>query len=353
MRDDHSSAAPRFTVGGYLRDRWLALVLGVVCAAGLYGMGMTMGVGMQGGIALGAFVLVCLIVALVYGYARRARFWRSVTALRDEAASTCEVLPLLGEPAFLEGQLAYEALERTADLANIELTAAQRASGEYCEYVELWIHEAKTPVAAAKLVLARMSGPEADALARELERVDVQIDQALYYARSTALQKDYAIREVPLAAAAREACKRQARFLIEKQAIPHVEVPDDMTVLSDEPWLVFMLGQVVANAAQYGASSIVFTAREEASGTPHGRTVLEVRDDGCGISAADMPRIFDRGFTGTNGRHSGTATGMGLYLISLMCARLGLGITLASEEGTGTRAIFAFPHNRATLPTPK
>lgn len=346
MRDEYRTSAPRFSLGRYARDQWAPLLIGAVCLLGLYGMCATMGVSAQGCAAVAVFVALCMAAAFGFDYARRVRFWRSVGSLCDDASRACEVLTLVDEPAFLEGQLAYSALERTADLANAELTEAQRDAGSYREYIELWIHEAKTPVAAAKLVLARMGGPEADALARELERVDAQIDQALYYARSTSLQNDYAIREVPLAAAAREACKRQARFLIEKQAIPHIGIPEELTVLSDEPWLVFMLGQAVANAAQYGASTITFTATEEQLGTPHGRTVLEVRDDGCGISEADMPRVFERGFTGTNGRHSGTATGMGLYLLSQMCARLGLGITLASEEGTGTRLLLAFPHHR-------
>lgn len=146
-----------------------------------------------------------------------------------------------------------------------------------------------------------------------------------------------------LADAAREACKRQARFLIEVQAIPQVDISPELRVLSDEPWLVFMLSQVVANAAQYGARTITFTARVEEPDTPRGRTVLEVRDDGCGISEADMPRIFDRGFTGSNGRARGTATGMGLYLVALAGSRLGLSVSAASETGVGTRMIFRIP----------
>ena len=117
-------------------------------------------------------------------------------------------------------------------------------------------------------------------------------------------------------------------------------------MLADEPWLVFMLSQVISNAAKYGARTVTFTAREEEPETPRGRTVLEVRDDGCGIPAADVPRVFDRGFTGSAGRAQGSATGMGLYLVAVMCAQMGLGVGIASEEGTGTRVIFTFPHDR-------
>ncbi|WP_241157053.1 sensor histidine kinase [Adlercreutzia sp. ZJ304] len=347
--DEDFSIQPSFSVGRYLRDRWLALIIGCVCVLGVYGMCATLGVGFQACIAVSVFILLCICLLLVCEYVRRARYWRSVCKMNEDIRHTCEVTSLIKEPSFLEGRLSYAALERLSDLSNTELTLAQRSSTEYREYIELWIHEAKTPIAAAKLILDRMGGADADALSRELERVGNQIDQALYYARSTALNKDYSIRQVSLAHAAREACKRQARFLIEKQTIPSIDISDDVQVLSDEPWLVFMLGQILANAAQYGASSVSFTATEEAANTPHGRTVLEVRDNGCGISAADMPRVFDRGFTGSNGRESGSATGMGLYLVSLMCARLSLGVSLASEEGVGTRVMLSFPHDRRRL----
>ncbi len=349
-RSERSEEAGAFTPLGYLGDRSLLILLGVGCAAGVFAMAMTLGIGFDGSVTISAFVLICLCLGLGIDYLRRVRFWRSVEEVGTPELSACESATLLTEPRFLEGRIAQDAIDRLAAQANHELADAQMDANAYREYIELWIHETKTPIAAAKLILDRLQGPDADKLSRELERMEVQIDQALYYARSTSVQKDYAIRSIPLANAAREACKRQARFLIEVQAIPQVDIPPDLHVLSDEPWLVFMLSQVVANAAQYGARTITFTAHVEEPNTPRGRTVLEVRDDGCGITEADMPRIFDRGFTGSNGRARGTATGMGLYLVALMSSRLGLSVSAASEQGAGTRLIFAFPHDRSRLP---
>ena len=117
-------------------------------------------------------------------------------------------------------------------------------------------------------------------------------------------------------------------------------------MFADASWLSFVLGQVVVNAAKYGATAVRFTAREEGTGTSAARTVLEIADNGRGIPAADVPRVFDRGFTGENGRDQGSATGMGLYLVATLCEKMGLGVGLASEEGTGTRVMLAFPHDR-------
>lgn len=183
-------------------------------------------------------------------------------------------------------------------------------------------------------------------MARELERIEAQVDQALYYARSTSVERDYAIREINLASAAREACKRHSRFLIEKGCVPTFDIPDTMTVLADEPWLVFILGQVVTNAAKYGAGALIFTAREEEAGTSRGRTVLEVRDNGCGIPAGRRaPRLRARIHRPGRPR-PWFGHGMGLYLVASLCASMGLHVGLASEEGTGTRVILTFPHDR-------
>ena len=346
----HAEGAESFTPTGYLRDHGPIILLGTGCIAGVFAMAVTLGIGIDASVTLSTFVLICLCLGLIVDYLRRARFWTSVEEVGTPELSACESVTLVADPRFLEGRLAQDAIDRLSAQASRELTQAQADADAYREYIELWIHETKTPIAAAKLILDRLEGPDAYKLSRELERMEVQVDQALYYARSTSLQKDYAIRSISLADAAREACKRQARFLIEVQAIPQVDIPPELRVLSDEPWLVFMLSQVVANAAQYGARTITFTARVEEPDTPRGCTVLEVRDDGCGISDADMPRIFDRGFTGSNGRARGTATGMGLYLVALMSSRLGLSVSAASETGVGTRMIFGFPHDRSRLP---
>lgn len=142
----------------------------------------------------------------------------------------------------------------------------------------------------------------------------------MYYARSTSLTNDYVIRSLPLAAVCREAVKRNARLLIEQGVAPQVKVDGDVVVQSDEPWLLFILGQLLTNAAQYGAKTVVLSSKEVEPGTPRGHTRLEVRDDGWGIPAQDVPRVFERGFTGGNGRSRGGATGMGLYLIAMMAS---------------------------------
>ena len=344
----HTANAPiaAFTPASYVRDNVIGLAAFLLALASTVLILPALGVNSSGVLLVADILTLIALGAGFLDYRRKAAFYHELHHLTEQLRQACVLPSLIAEPPFLEGEIAYDVARRLSQLSAEETAALRDDAAAYRRYVELWIHEIKTPIAAIKLMLANNPGPESAKVARELERIEAQVDQALYYARSTSVERDYAIREVNLADAAREACKRHSRFLIEKGCTPAFDIPDALTVLADEPWLVFILGQVVTNAAKYGATTLAFTVREKEPGTPRGRTVLEVRDNGCGIPAADVPRVFERGFTGQVGRAHGSATGMGLYLVASLCASMGLHVGLASEEGTGTRVILTFPHDR-------
>lgn len=336
----------RFSLHSYLRDKWLQIALATLGISGLALMLSVMGLSTNSIACAATFSAFVCCGAFAVDFVRRRAFWQQMYQAANASTRIGDLFAFVEEPAFLEGELAYDTLETLAALANRELSQAQSDAQAHREYIELWIHETKIPLAAAKLITGRTSGDESASLSSQIEKIEAQIEQALYCARSTTVANDYEIREVFLAKACREACKRHARFLIDHRCSPSFEIPESTKVLADEPWLLFMLGQVAANSAKYGASQIVFSAASKNEGTPRGHTLLTVSDNGCGIAAADVPRVFERGFTGTNGRTSATATGMGLYLVARMCESLGVGVQIASEEGTGTRVTFSFPHNR-------
>lgn len=334
-----------FTPATYVRDNVIGLAAFLLVLISTVLILPVLGVNSAGVLLVADILTFVALGAGFLDYRRKAVFYHELRHLTEQLRQACVLPSLIAEPSFLDGKITYDVSCRLAQLSAEETEALRDDAAAYRRYVELWIHEIKTPIAAIKLMLANHPGPESAKVARELERIEAQVDQALYYARSTSVERDYAIREVNLAATAREACKRHGRFLIEKGCTPAFDIPENMTVLADEPWLVFILGQVIVNAAKYGATAISFTAREEEPGTSRGRTVLQVRDNGCGIPATDVPRVFERGFTGQVGRAHGSATGMGLYLVASLCASMGLHVGLASEEGVGTRIILTFPHD--------
>lgn len=330
----------------YLRDRAPIIFLGIACCLGVGGMLAVLGVGADASLFVPFFVAVCWVIALVVDYARRHRFYAELVRTASDLDQTYYASELVEKPTFLEGVLTHEALEAVGKAAADDVNDSRQQAQAYRDYIELWIHEIKTPIAAAGLMASSLHGVEASRLKGELDRIEGYVEQALFFARSTSLTQDYAIREAPLADVVREACKKHARFLIEQGAVPVVDVAEDVWVFADVKWLAFVVGQLVVNAAKYGAHEVRFTAHEEHTQTGGTLTVLEVADDGWGIPAADVPRVFDRGFTGQNGRASGSSTGMGLYLVATLCEKMGLGVGLASEEGVGTRVTIAFSHDR-------
>lgn len=213
---------------------------------------------------------------------------------------------------------------------------ACREKEEYCDYVEGWIHEMKTPLTACSLILS--NGGDVRKLRRELKRADNLTESILYYARLRTLEKDVKIREFSAAAVIGEAIQSQTELLIGAKI--SVETKGDFLVRSDEKSLCFILKQLLINCSQYCRGCQVHIQAK--SGT------ISVRDNGPGIPAHELPRVTERGFTGSPGRteaHRSPApasTGMGLYIVSGLCRRLGISLKVESREGEFTCVSLSF-----------
>ena len=224
-----------FTPATYVRDNVIGLAAFLLALASTVLILPALGVNSAGTLLVADVLTLIALGAGFLDYRRKAAFYHELHHLTGQLRQACVLPSLIAEPPFLDGKIAYDTASRLAQLSAEETAALRDNEAAYRRYVELWIHEIKTPIAAIKLMLANNPGPESAKVARELERIEAQVDQALYYARSTSVERDYAIREVNLADAAREACKRHSRFLIEKGCTPAFDIPDAMTVLADEP----------------------------------------------------------------------------------------------------------------------
>lgn len=335
--------------GTFLRDKIAVVAIALLVIAFITFLLVILGVTIDAIVLIDSTLAACVVLALVLEYRRRASFWKDVETAIEALDRTRYIGDLVDEPSFSEGRLALDAMLALTQLNKDELGELRTQNHDRAQYTELWVHEVKTPLAAAKLVLDRMHGPDVAKLKIELERIEGLVEQALFAARSDTLVNDYLIREVRLADAVGEACKSNMCYLASCGVTLNMQVDPQVTVMADRTWLAFILNQLITNAAKYDASTITFTTYEEGNEGPHACTVLELRDDGCGIPAADVPRVFDRGFTGEVGRAHGSATGMGLFLVARMCAQMGLDVLLASEESIGTRVQIKFPHDRRRM----
>lgn len=231
-------------------------------------------------------------------------------------------------------------LLRRSGKAMIEaVSQAQAAQREYREYVERWVHEIKTPITAAGLICREAAPGTRQRLAPELGRIEAHVERALFYARAETPEKDFLIRRVRLSDIAAQTLQAHKALLLQSGVRVDTEGLET-EVCTDEKWAAFILGQLLQNAARYRGEAPVVTLSARSLG---GQVRLTVRDNGIGIPAHELPRIFDRGFTGSNGRLRGGSTGMGLYLCRRLAESLELDLRITSEEGSGTSADLTFP----------
>lgn len=333
--------------GAYLADRLAPLVVGAVALAfcalvmTVYGLDAAAVAFVCGVLALAA------VTALVLDWLHRRAFYQRLEDALSSLDETYLATELIERPAFLEGQLFYDALDRESKAMRDRIASARRRQREYREYVETWVHEVKTPIAAARLVARNNPSPATESMDAELDQIEGYVEQALYYSRGTLLDRDFQIRQVSLADVVRDALRHKARALIGAHVAPELGELD-FTVRADPKWLSFVIGQVLVNAAKYrgekdGPGRVRIWAERRETGLDAWETVLAIADDGVGIPAADVGRVFDKGFTGENGRRFARSTGMGLYLVRELCDKMGVGAWLESVEGEGTTVFLGFP----------
>ena len=196
------------------------------------------------------------------------------------------------------------------------------------DYYTLWAHQIKTPIASMRLSLQQEDTPKARQLLQELSRAEQYVGMVMVYLRLTDGGSDFVLRTCDLDAIVRQAVRRFAGEFITRKLKLCYE-PLNAACVTDEKWLLFVVEQVLSNALKYTREGSITITME------HPKTLV-IRDTGIGIAPEDLPRIFEKGYTGLNGRTDRKATGLGLYLCRRVCENLGIGLRAESTPGTGT-----------------
>ena len=261
------------------------------------------------------------LAALAVGFLRALRMHKLISGLREmdtelpevrdvEAADYREIVRLLREQN-------REARTRT----ETEMSAMM-------DYYTLWAHQIKTPIASMRLRLQEEDTPQARTLLADLGRIERYVSMVLTYLRLEGSSTDYVIRETDLDSVLRPVFKQFAgEFISRKLKLDYT--PVSKRVLTDEKWLSFVIEQLLSNALKYTPAGSVSVYLEEPA-------VLCVRDTGIGIAPEDLPRVFERSYTGLTGRADKRASGLGLSLCKQVCDRLGHGLTIESAPDRGT-----------------
>lgn len=323
----------------YCRDKSMLVMFQLLCLMGLMAFLYATGYPSSCQLIILVSWLLVFLVWFFTEYFRRRRYFSRIEEILEQADAKYLLGELMPQSFSLEDRLYRDMIRRSNKSAIEKIRAVEDARQEYREYIESWVHEVKAPIADICLLCEKRKDGTARRILQENIKIENYVDMALFYARSDEVYKDYLIKETSLQPTAEDVLRKNKHYLIENRMQATVDCPD--TVYTDVKWIAFILNQVVLNAVKYrrdeGPKLSIHTSRAERS------VRLTVADNGCGIPEEELPRIFDKGFTGTNGRNGAHATGMGLYLCRKLCVKLGIQIRAESTVGSGTRISLEFP----------
>lgn len=284
---------------------------------------------------------------LIWDFFRKRKFYDMLVTQVEQLDQKYLVLEMLTKPEFYEGEIVYQELYETHKSMAENVSNYKRSIDDFKDYIEMWIHEVKIPIASLVLMCHNHKAKEATVihadetaeewdmrkLYEQVRRLDSMIDQVLYYVRAEHAEKDYLIKEVSLKELVKRVALHNKDNLLENRVDLSVDV--DGTVTTDAKWLEFILNQLLNNSMKYRREDVqpeihIYTEMQKDSAR------LIVKDNGVGVSPADLPRVFDKSFTGENGRIKAKSTGMGLYIAKKLCSQLGHKIEIESVVWEGT-----------------
>ena len=272
--------------------------------------------------------LLCAVGGVVCALPGYLQYRRRYKAAELALQGLPEAVDRLRAPSGAVEEAYDAALRRLCAMLAKSETDRQRQRIENADYFTMWIHQIKTPIAAMQLILREQDDVRSRELLAELFRIDQYAEMALTYARLESPTTDLVLRRCAVEPIVRSVVRQYAGQFVRRHIALRCEI-EPVCALTDEKWLAFILGQLLSNAVKYTENGTV-TVRVTKE------LVLSVSDTGIGIAPEDLPRIFEKGFTGYNGRAGRKSTGLGMYLSRCAAEKLGHRISVQSAPGQGT-----------------
>ena len=286
--------------------------------------------------------IICGISIITISYIKKNSFYKNYLSNLEKLSKKYLILETIPEPNTYEEKILVNSLYDINKSMIENINEYQRSTIEFKEFVELWIHEVKIPISSLILKCHNNKEKYDKSFLSLIRRLDNQIDEVLYYVRSENTEKDFAIAEVSLKEVIRNVGLKNKDDLLESN-IDFITDLKDLKISTDKKWLEFIINQIINNSIKYKKdkdSYIKISAFEQSE-----KKVLEIYDNGIGIPSKDLKRVFDKSFTGSNGREKVKSTGMGLYIVKKLCDKLGHNIKIESKEKEYTKVIIEFGKN--------
>ena len=330
----------------FLKDKILLIILSLFGIATIETLLLAykLGIGIRIYICIAPIIL--LVISIIVEYENRKKFYNNLNQNMNELEDKYLIAEVTETPDFIEGIILKETMQETERSMIEKINKYKNLQEEYTEYIELWIHEIKTPIAAGKMIIENNKTEFTKSIEEELDKIENYTEQALFYARSNTVEKDYCITKSSLKEIINLSVMKNKSGLLSNRI--NIKLDDlDKIVYTDSKWAVFIVNQIIQNSIKYSKienKEINIFAKDEQE-----KVILYIRDNGIGIIEGELNRVFDKGFTGTNGRiQNNKSTGIGLYLCKKLCSKLGIGIELDSKKDIGTEVKITFPKNSYT-----
>lgn len=288
-----------------------------------------------------ASIILSLLISMLIEYYSKKSYYNNLLEKLDELDQKYLLSEVISKANFQDGNLFKEILEETGKSMLENVNKYKYAQEDYKEYIELWIHEIKTPISASKLIIENNKNEITKNIEEELDKIENYTEQALYYARSNTVEKDYIITKTNLKDIVNMSIIKNKTIILNNKI--ELDIHDlEKQVYTDSKWVVFILNQVIQNSIKYSKKEnklIEIYAEEQKE-----KVTLYIKDNGLGIKKSELSRVFEKGFTGKNGRIIGKkSTGIGLYLCKKLCDKLQLAININAEQNVGTEVTIVFP----------
>lgn len=271
--------------------------------------------------------LICLVIGAIIVCTSFFKFKKRHILLKEIYENLPLMTDKLPEPENLIQNDLQDIAHRLSEINQQNITAMRNHQKDSDDYFTIWVHQIKTPISAMQMLLQTDDTDKSRNLSAELFRIEQYAEMALHYIRLDSDSNDFVIKTYDLDSIVKQAVRRYAPLFIRRR-ISLEYSPINANALTDEKWLVFVVEQLLSNAVKY-------TIKGHAQ-IKYENNILSVSDTGIGILPEDMPRIFEKGYTGMSGRTDEKSTGLGMYLCKKVCDKLGHKISVKSEVGKGT-----------------
>lgn len=327
------------TLREYIKDKSFSIFIGLLTVIVSYGFMVLAQVEYYPAIFVEMIFIVSIILILSVDFIRKKKYYDELIKSFEQIEEKSYITEVINEPSFLEGKILYNLLKAEGKYINDMEQVYNQKFVAYRQYIETWVHEVKTPIATAKILIENNKNITTLSIGEEVGKIDDYIEQVLYVSKSDTVEKDYHIKKLAMKDVVMSVIRRKSKEII-NEGIKPILHDLDYNILSDEKWIEFIIGQILSNSIKYkGDQPCIEIYSEKIENQIH----LYIKDNGIGIPPQDRAKVFERGFTGANGRKKKAAsTGIGLYLCKKLCEKLEVGIELVPgvEEGTIIKLTF-------------